>query len=94
MVNVLNNRTWVIDTVDATDIDLKHIFVKSIRWVGGGASVAGNAVVIREPVTDVVLWESTASGANYVEKDLEETTWPNGFEVPTLDVGILYIVMR
>ena len=94
MANVLTNRTWVIDTVDATDIDLRHIFVKSIRWVGGTGSSAGDALIIREPVTNVVLWESTASGANYTEKDLEETTWPNGFEVPTIGAGILYIVMR
>ena len=94
MVNALNGHIWFVDVVDATDIDLKHIFVKSIRWVGGATSAAGNAVVVREPGTNATLWESTASGANYVEAEILETTWPHGFEVPTLDIGTLYITMR
>lgn len=94
MANALNGKIWSIDTVDADIIDDRHIFVKSVRWVGTAASAAGNAVVIREPVTDITLWESTASGANYVEEALLETTWPQGFEVPTLAVGTLYITLR
>ena len=94
MVNSLNGKIWAIDAVDADIVDAKHIFVKSVRWVGGATSAAGNAVVIQEPVTDIVLWETTASGANYVEEALLETNWPAGFEVPTLDVGTLYITMR
>jgi len=94
MVNALNGKLWFVDTLDADVIDDKHLFVKSIRWVGGASSVAGNALIIRDPVLNTTLWESTASGANYVEKDLEETSWPNGFEVPTIDVGNLYITLR
>lgn len=91
MVNALNDRLWVVDTVDADVISSANMRVKSIRWVAGIASAADDAVIIRDPVLNTTLWESTASGANYVEKDLEEHWWRNGFEVPTLDRGILYI---
>ena len=94
MVNALNGHIWFVDTVDGDIIDDKHIFVKSVRWVGGATSVAGNAVVIQEPLSDAILWSSTASGANYVEEAILETTWPQGFEVPTLDVGTLHITLR
>ncbi len=94
MANVLNDRIWVVDTVDADVIADNAIKVKSVRWVGGIASVATDAVIIRDPTTNTVLWESLASGANYVEEALLETWWPNGFEVPTLDTGVLYITMR
>jgi len=94
MVNALDGKLWFVDTIDADVIDNRHLFVKSVRWVGGATSAAGNALIIRDPVTNTTLWESTASGANYVEKDLEETSWPNGFEVPTIDVGNLYITLR
>jgi len=93
MVNALNGKIWFVDTVDATDIDTNHLKVKSIRWVGGGGSAAGNAVLVRDALDNTTLWESTASGANYVEEALLETWWPNGFEVPTLDVGNLYITL-
>jgi len=94
MVNALNNRTWFIDTVDADVIDDRAVKVKSIRWIDTGA-VAGDAVVIREPVTDITLWSSFASGANYVEEVLIESWWPNGFEVPTLAAGgELYITLE
>jgi len=93
MVNALNNRTWFIDTVDADVIDDKHVKVKSVRWVAPAAT-ALDAVVIREPVTDITLWETTASGPNYVEEVILETWWPNGFEVPTLANGNLYITLE
>lgn len=93
MVNALNNRTWFIDTVDADVVDDRHVKVKSVRWVFPGAT-ALDAVIIREPVTDITLWETTASGANYVEEVLLETWWPNGFEVPTLAGGNLYITLE
>ena len=94
MVNSLNDRRWVIDTVDADVIADNAIKVKSVRWAATTLSVATDAVVIRDPVNNDTLWETTASGANYVEEALLETWWKNGFEVPTLDRGILYITMH
>ncbi|HDZ27008.1 hypothetical protein LCGC14_0690210 [marine sediment metagenome] len=95
MVNALNNTLWVVDTVDADVIDDKNMRVKSIRWIGGATSAAAEAVVIRDPTTNTTLWETTASGANYVEESLYNPPlwWVNGFEVPTLDNGTLYITL-
>jgi len=94
MVNALNGRIWSIDTVDADVIDAKACKVKSVRWVGGATSAAGEAVVVRDPVLNTILWETTASGANYDEESLIETWWSNGFEVPTIDNGTFYVTLE
>ena len=91
MVNALTGRIWFVDTVDADVIDARPIKVKSVRWVGG--TTAGHAAIIRDPVTNTTLWESLAAGVNNVEENLQENWWPNGFEVPTLASGNLYITM-
>lgn len=93
MVNQLTGKIWSIDN-EEPNIDLRHIFVKSVRWVAGATSAAGEHISIDDPQTNAILWETTASGANYVEEVLLETTWPNGFEVSDIDNGILYITMR
>ncbi len=93
MANVLNGRIWSIDTVDADVIDDKACKVKTVRWVGGSTSAADEAVIIRDPVLNTILWETTASGMNYVEEVLIEQWWSNGFEVPTIDNGTLYITL-
>ena len=93
MVNALNNTLWVVDAVDADVIDARDSYVKSIRWVAGTASVADDALIIRDPSDNTTLWETTASGANYTEEVLYDKPirWRNGFEVPTLARGTLYI---
>ena len=67
------------------------LIVKSIRWDAESA-VAGNNAVVQDS-NGKVLWSSTASGANYTEEAILETMWSNGFKVPTLDAGILYITV-
>ena len=96
MANALNDRTWVVDTVDADVIADNFMIVKSVRWVAGLNSVANDALIVRDPVTNTTLWEATASGANFTEESLYDhpITWRNGFEVPTLARGILYIQME
>jgi len=93
MVNSLQGRHWFVDTVDADVIADNYLSVKSIRWVGGASSSPGDALIIRDPVLNTTLWESTASGADYVEEVLYNPPihWINGFEVPTLGVGNVYI---
>lgn len=93
MVNALNSKTWFVDAVDADVIDDKALKVKSVRWVFPGAT-ALDAVIIRDPVLNTTLWETTAAGANTAEEVLLETWWPNGFEVPTLAGGNLYITLE
>ena len=90
MANALTGRIWFVDTVDADVIADNGMKVKTIRWTGAGAA---DAALIRDPVTNTTLWESVGGGANNVEAELMETWWPNGFEVPTLAAGNLYITM-
>ena len=92
MANAIINKTWRIDTQTVVPIDTRHMFVKSIRWTGG--TTAGHIAEIQDPVTDEILWTSLAAGANNIEAELLETTWPRGFWVPDLDSGVLYITMR
>lgn len=87
MPNDLTGNPLIIDTPGATVL-YGQIKVKSIRWVG--ATTAGHVVEIQEPDGDV-LWRSLASGANHVEADLIERWWHDGFKVPTLGSGVLYI---
>lgn len=92
MANTLGNRVWSIDTVDAGTVDDRHVFVKTVRWTGGVAG--GDVATIDDPISGEVLWTSVAAAVNNVEAELMETTWPNGFGVPTLATGVLYITLR
>jgi len=91
MANALNDRLWIVDTVDADVIDDQQMKVKSVRWVG--ATTAGHQAIIRDPVTNTTLWSGVATGANNSEAEFIESWWRNGFEVPTLSSGILYITL-
>jgi len=93
MVNSLQSTRWFVDTVDADVIAANYLNVKSIRWVGGATSAPADALVLRDPTLNTTLWESTASGADYVEEVLYNPPihWINGFECPTIDVGNCYI---
>ncbi|MEE9586109.1 MAG: hypothetical protein V3W09_04335 [Nitrososphaerales archaeon] len=78
----------VTAAADEVTVDL---IIKSVRWVAE-AGVAGNNISIVDPQnTGETLWESVVSGANYVEAQLSETRWANGFRVSVLDSGTLYI---
>ena len=90
MVNALNGRHWVIDVANADTVHGANIKVKSIRWVDETAG-AGDNVVVDNPVTGTILWETTAPGVNTAEAELLETWWPDGFGVPTLAGGTLHI---
>lgn len=89
MANDLEQNPFRIDTVGASYTKLT--VVRSIRWVAKGAS-AGHQCIVKDPLTQRVLWESVASGANFLDKDLPiVVTWQNGFTVATLDSGVLYL---
>lgn len=88
MANDLTYNPLVIDTAAATTLISYPIFVKSIRWVG--ATTAGHTVSVQDPDGNV-LWSSVAGGSNNIEADLIERIWQDGFAVPTLQSGTLYI---
>jgi hypothetical protein len=57
-----------------------------------GGTTAGHAAVIQDP-SGRVLWTAVATGDNYTDQSLLETVWSEGFEVPTLASGRLYVYL-
>lgn len=101
MANNFVNDLFILDTAASTLIKAQQatakgvsfptvIVIKNIRWVA--ATTAGHACIIQDE-NSVVLWESLASGANYVESDLTERTWRLDFKLTTLGSGRVYITL-
>lgn len=88
MANDLTDNPYIIDTASAAVLVAGRLRIKSIRWVG--ASVAGHVAEIQDS-NNRVIWRSQATGANNVEGQIIERVWENGFRVPTLQSGTLYI---
>lgn len=80
--------TYIIDTAAAALVTTDSVKVKSVRWEGG--TTAGHQAIIKN-ASGEVLWQSRASGAQYVESELIERWWNGGFAVTTLQSGVLYI---
>jgi len=94
MANSYKNQRYILDTAGDTLLKAAltpgrgELVINGIRWVG--STTAGHLCVILDE-DGVVLWESIASGANYVEKDSIEMYWPLDFSLPTLGSGVVYI---
>ena len=91
MANTFANQRWLIDTASAAMVTIEKIKVKAIRWVYEGASAGDNCVV--QDASGNVLWESSATGVNFIDSDLIEDWWHDGFKVPTLAGGRLVITL-
>ena len=94
MANAFRTKSnqWILDTVDANLVTDKTLRVQGIRWVG--ATTATHQLIVTDSDNNV-LWESIASGANYVESDLMlNRTWHGGFKLPTIGSGKLYIMLQ
>lgn len=64
------------------------IYIKSIRVIGTGATVAGDDFQINDNLaTPVDFWRTVAGGAWYVEESITQRHWPNGFKVVACDSG-------
>jgi multidrug efflux pump subunit AcrA (membrane-fusion protein) len=88
MANDFTGAPLIVTAASATLIYPNLIHIKGIRWVSAGA-VAGHQVIIVDAAGRVV-WESVASGSNYVEADATVRAW-YGFAVTTLTSGTLYL---
>lgn len=95
MANDISNLVWVIDTASATPITVALTMLDRVRWVSSGAS-AGDAVVIKDnSSTPRVIFETRATGANYVEESLAlKGQRLNGVAITTLTSGKLYLYHR
>lgn len=89
MSNDLTRSPLIIDTAATIFATGIRYHIKSIRWVSEAAS-AGNNVVVTEG-DDRKIWESTAAGANHLDKDILSDRLYNGLKVATIDSGVLYI---
>jgi hypothetical protein len=88
MSNSVDRSPLIIDTAGSTVYNSGGVAVKLVRWVGG--TTAGHTVIIQDP-SGRVLWTAIATGDNFTDQSLLETVWPEGFKVPTLASGKLYI---
>jgi hypothetical protein len=84
-------RPFIIDTPHATNmITRRAIKVTRIRWVG--PTTAGHIAEVQN-ANGYSFWKhvlSTGDANGTVESKVEKW-WPNGFKVPTLGSGALYI---
>ena len=78
----------IVSAASADKQDNGDTFISHIRWVG--ATTAAHEAIIKDGNGDV-FWRSVANAANYVESDHLERTALEGFSVPTLGSGTLYI---
>lgn len=91
MANELRDHVWFVDTAGAANITNETVLVQDIRWVG--STTAGHAAVIENGRSGVVVWESVNTlGANEVQESHDlNLRLVEGFSVPTLSSGRLYI---
>ena len=76
---------WVLDT--AAVITTDKVRIAGLRWIDAGA-VAGDAVTV-EDANGEIVWESVATGPNYVESEHfgERGRDFNGFELASIAAG-------
>lgn len=92
MANDTYGRVWKIDTAGSTVLHPGPFRAQSVRWVSPAAE-AGHALTIQDS-NGKELWRSLASGANHLDGERLDTWWNQGFKVPTLDSGTLYITVN
>lgn len=87
MSNVLSGNPWKVDTAAA--LTTERVRVIGFRWVAG--TTAGHTCIVTD-AAGVVIWESVAAGADYVESDMFPVArmYP-GLAVSALDSGRLYV---
>ena len=80
---------FVVNAASPNMVRTEVLSILEIRWVG--ASAAGDEVIIKDSL-DHVLWHSVACGEFNLECSDLRREWKNGFKVPTLDSGVLYVL--
>ena len=87
MANAFFEHHWVLDTASATAIT-QDVIEGVLRWVAPSAGAA-DMVVIQDKNGNSV-WESVATGANYVE-ETPFSLHADGFILATIDSGRVYV---
>jgi hypothetical protein len=90
-----NPRAKVFIGSTAADSIAYSIYIKKIRWVAGAAAQANDDLILTDNQSSPgTVWATTATGANYVESDLVEATFPDGIRIGTIDRGTVYIYYK
>jgi len=87
MANSITSPVWKLDTTGTIVARGTMVRLRGIAWIGAGT--AGDSCVIRDALGNDV-WESVASGANFVDRDAPSITI-NGLVLQTLSSGRVYI---
>ena len=93
----LATNPWYVD--ESTSYDLctgQFLSLDRLRWIGG--TTAGHSLLVVDSGSNVI-WESLASGANYVEETvIDEDAVPRGrrtgFRVATMQSGRLLVYYK
>jgi hypothetical protein len=91
MANEAYGRVWRIDTPGAGVLHPGPFHVQHVRWVAPAAN-PDQAVIIQD-ANGKDLWKSRANGPNFVDHAKLDSWWNQGFKVPTLDTGELFITV-
>jgi hypothetical protein len=83
-------RPLHITVASPTPVFRSMVYVISIKWLSAAAT-PGHAAEIKDP-HGVTLWKGVAPGP-FFDSGLQrvESFWNEGFAVPTLDSGELYV---
>lgn len=89
MANDTSRHPWALDT--AAIISTDKIRVKYLRWVSESATAGDNVTV--EDNNGEVIWSAVADDANYEEAHAfgDKGQDFDGFELASIDSGILYV---
>lgn len=88
MPNVFQEHIWILDTQSSDPVTTDDVFIDAIRWVAEGAAAGSNVILTN--AAGQVVWESVATGVNYVEES-RVPVLSRGLIVDTLDSGTLYL---
>lgn len=91
MANEVYGRTWKIDTPAGGVLHAGPFRVKSVRWVSPSAEADHEARVADS--LGNILWKSRAAGANHVDESILDAWWNQGWQVPVLSSGELYVTV-
>lgn len=91
MANALHQKVWVIDTAAATNVTDAPVEIVGVRYVGN--TTASDDAEIADGDGNVIWAAKGAAKDAEIDSQIRFRS-NNGFRVPTLDSGKLYIYLR
>ena len=88
-------RLWALDTPSTSAVvDANYLRVSSIRWEAGTSGAAGDHCTFKDPLTGNIIWDSIATGADWLDLDNAKRHWQNGFILCALAHGTVYLILE